>query len=175
MIVPFSERTRTSKTIFAMFGLLTQATRSSSHCGRTIRPSHQKGRHLTERTVIALSLSSIDLLRSKATWHSKVLGGPSPKHFPREDKKPGFTVRWSRQCLKKIRVHSSITILVNKKLKLTPKIGSVSGTIFYKGLYPGINNGLGSSMGPTSTRSVILRIPMLLISSIISTRTLEVG
>src|ERR1700679_1749239 len=98
MIIPLSERTRTSKSIFAKFGLLTQATRSLSHCGRTIRLSHQKDRHLTERTVIALTLSSIDLLRSKATWDSKVPGGLSPKHFPREDKKLGFTVRWSRQC-----------------------------------------------------------------------------
>lgn len=53
-------------------------------------------------------------------------------------------------------------------------LGSVSGTIFYTGLYPGFNNDLASTMGLISPRS-LLCIPMLLISSIISTRTLEVG
>ena len=100
MIVPFSERTRSSKTIFAHTGFITQPTRSLSHCGRTISPPHQKDRHLTEGAwiLIVLTLSSVDWLRSKVTWYSKVLGGPSPKHFPREDKKLGSTVRWSNKC-----------------------------------------------------------------------------
>ena len=75
------------------------------------------------------------------------------------------------------RVYSSITmtILVSKRFKYTPVIGSVSDTISYTGLYPGINNGLASTMGPTPSRRLILSFPMLLTSSITSTRTLEVG
>ena len=73
------------------------------------------------------------------------------------------------------RVNSYIIILVSKRFKWTPVIGSVSGTISYTSLYPGIYNGLASTMGPTPSRRLILSFPMLLTSSIILTRTLEVG